>query len=46
LIDRIAFLHGQILISQKFIGDSYVRSAPSVTQILSYSCSLVFCYYL
>jgi len=35
LVDRISFLHDQILDFQNFIGDSHVRSAPPTTQILS-----------
>jgi len=44
LIDRIPFLHDQILDFQNFVQDFYVRSAPSATQILSYAvywCSVI-----
>jgi len=36
LIGRIPFLHDQILASQNFVRDSYVRLALSATKILSY----------
>jgi len=44
LVGRTPFLHDQILGFQNFVGNSHVRSAPPVTQILSYAvywCSVI-----